>query len=121
MIYNVLLDFLNRDSRKIYGLYSNMASDDHVWLLNEAINVAVFLCAEYCIMPPGFLAEDPLLQQALTRCQIFLIDRVIRMPIKEETLEDFLEKRQREYLPFKQMYPQLFDPNSLIGVWTKTI
>jgi nucleoside phosphorylase len=113
MIYNVLLDFLNRDSRKIYGLYSNLALNDHLWLLNEAINVAVFLCADYCLMPPGFLAEDPLLQQALTRCQNFLIDRMIRMPIKEETLEDFIEKRQREYLPFKHMYPQLFDPDSL--------
>jgi nucleoside phosphorylase len=113
MIYNVLLDFLNRDSRKIYGLYSNLDINDHLWLLNEAINVAVFLCADYCLIPPGFLAEDPLLQQALTRCQNFLIERLIRMPIKEETLEDFIEKRQKEYLPFKDMYPQLFDSDSL--------
>lgn len=113
MLYNVFLDFLNRASRQIYGLYSNTTPENHIWLLNEAINVAVFLCNEYCVMPLGFLAEDPLTQEVLARCQDFLIDRVIRIPIKEETLENFLEKRQREYFPFRNMYPELFDPNTL--------
>ena len=95
------------------GLDSNTTPAGHTCLLNEAINVAVFLCREYCVMPLGFLAEDPLAQRALTRCQDLLIDRVIRMPIKEETLEDFLEKRQREYFPVRNIYPELFDPNIL--------
>jgi nucleoside phosphorylase len=109
MIHNVFLDFLNRDSRQIYGLFSNVPDATHVELLNEGINVAVFLCADYCIMAPGFLAEDVLVQKAMARCETYTHERIIRMPIREESLESFFDKKLREYAPFRADYANLFD------------
>ena len=59
MIHDVFLDFLNRDSREIYGLYK-LPKETHVAVLTEALSVAVFLCRDHCILPPGFLAESGL-------------------------------------------------------------
>jgi len=111
-IYNVFLDFLNRDSREIYGLYRNTSLENHISLLNEAINVAVFLCADFCVMPPGFFLEDQLAQQALLRCKEYFLDRLIRMPLREEGLDTYFEKKQREYRPLKKKYTGLFDSSN---------
>jgi hypothetical protein len=108
MMKNIFLDFLNRDSRQIYGTYSNFSNQAHVELLNEAINVAVFLCNEYCIMPPGFLAEDAVLRTAFERCREYAHNRIIRMPLREESLAQFFDKKLREYELFRNKYADLF-------------
>ncbi len=114
MSYNIFLDFLNRDSRKIYGLFANTSSNLHVDLLNEAVNVAVFLCGRFCVMPPLFLADDKLVQKALSRCQEFFWERLIRMPLREENLDAYFEKKQKEYGPFRDMYPTLLNSHSRV-------
>ena len=107
MINNVFLDFLNRDSRQIYGLFENTSPELHINLLNNAINIAIFLCDYFCVMPPLFLADDELVQKTLARCPEFLTERLIVMPLREERLDAYFEKKKKEYGPFGNMYPML--------------
>src|SRR5689334_7164929 len=106
---NVLLDFLNRDSRIIYGLYTNATRSKHVSLLANALNVSALLCRDFCIMPPGFHAECDMAAEALHRKASFLSARLIRVPIRESSLDALWEKKEVEYGSHHREYRGLFD------------
>jgi nucleoside phosphorylase len=108
MTKNIYLDFMNRDSRQIYGMFSNYSVVAHAAALAEALNVSVFLCREFCVMPPGFWAECHVARAALGLKQEYLSERLIRLPLRETSIEEFLEKKDREYGPYRQFYPDLF-------------
>lgn len=112
MICNVFLDFFNRDSRQIYGMYDNFPREKHIQHLSEGLNVAVFLCAEFCVLPPGFLAECSIAKDCLKRHGDFVGRRLVRLPLREPSLDLFWEKKQRQYAPFKAQYLGLFDPQN---------
>jgi nucleoside phosphorylase len=113
MIHDVFLDFLNRDSREIYGLYK-LPKETHVAVLTEALSVAVFLCRDHCILPPGFLAESGLCREVLIeRRHEYLDERLVRLPMREYSLDDFWDKKEHQYEPFRQKYKGLFDPRNL--------
>jgi len=96
----------------MYGSFGNLAPAQHVRELTDAINVAAFLCSEYCIVPPGFIAECNLAQRAVLRRRSFLDERVIRLPLRESDLDVFWEKKRQQYAPFRNEYSGLFDPRS---------
>jgi|GEM_PF-1498749 len=107
-IANLFLDFLNRDSREIYGWYSNLSRERHTRCLTEALNVAAFLCGEFCVAPPGFFAECEIAQEAIARRSDYLTERILRWPLREANLEDYFEKKQREYSGVAERYEGLF-------------
>jgi nucleoside phosphorylase len=108
---NIFLDFLNRDSRQIFGTYANFQTQQHITALTEAINVAAFLCGSFCAVPPGFLVEDELAAEALLgRRSGFLQERLVRMPLREAELDALWQKKEREYAGVRNSYPGLFDP-----------
>lgn len=112
-IYDIFLDFLNRDSREIYGVFDNISPTQHITILWESINIAVFLCKDYCIMPPGFLLEDKFVQKVFSNCNEFLYERLIRMPLRETSIQNFFEKKEREYRLFKKRYSGLYNANNI--------
>ena len=109
---NVFLDFLNRDSRQIYGLYRNLSREQHVRSLTTALNVAAFLCSDFLIAPPGFLVECPIAREALSRREAMLTEGLIRLPLREDTLDELFDKKLHEYGPYKRDYKGLFDERS---------
>ena len=110
MFDNLFLDFLNRDSRQMFGTFSNLNAQQHVDLLTEAINVAVFLCGRYCVVPPGFLVEDGIAAVAvLQRRGEYLDERLIRLSLREETFGDLWAKKDREYAAVKGEYQGVYD------------
>lgn len=110
MLSNIFLDFLNRDSRQIYGLFNNAPNREaHIGLLTEALNVAVFLCAEYCVVPPGFIAECDIAHEAISRRNEYRKERLIRTPLREDTFDEFWIKKEKEYAPFESLYSGLYD------------
>jgi nucleoside phosphorylase len=112
MIHDVFLDFLNRDSWEIYG-FDKLPRETHLGILTEALSVAIFLCRDHCILPPGFLAESRLCREALIECrQEYFDERLVRLPMKEYSLDDFWDKKERQYEPFRKKYKGLFDPRS---------
>ena len=96
----------------MYGLYSNSTPQGHLHFLTEALNVAVLLCAEFCIVPPGFIAECPIARRAINRRIPYLTERIIRLPMREATLDELFIKKQRQYAPFREKYKGLFDRES---------
>lgn len=109
MLHNVFLDFLNRDSREIYGLY-RLPKEAHLAFLTEALTLAVFLCRDHCILPPGFLAESGLCREVLLdRRSEYFDERIVRLSMKEYSLDDFWDKKERQYEPFRKKYSGLFD------------
>ena len=111
-LHNVLLDYLNRDDRVIAGLFDNYSIDAHATLLAETLNLAVFLCDEYCITSPGPIAECTIAQSALSGRRDFLKQRLIRLPLRENNIDDFLEKKQRQYGSHPDVYRQLLHSRS---------
>jgi len=111
-IENVLIDFLNREDRILYGLFANLKAEAHVRLLTNLLNVAVFFCHEYCITSPGPIAECTIAQEALRRRADYLRERVIRLPIRENDIGSFLEKKERQYGGHPDIYRNLFSATS---------
>ncbi|MBV9158486.1 MAG: hypothetical protein JO097_19660 [Acidobacteriaceae bacterium] len=110
MLRNVFLDFLNRDSREIYGL-NDLPRETHIAFLTEALSVAIFLCRDYCVLPIGFLAESRLCREVLLKRRAeYIYQRLIRLSIKEYNLDQFWQKKEHQYAPFREKYQGLFDP-----------
>lgn len=105
---NLLLDFLNRESREIFGLYSILSNEDHINFLVETINVAVFICHEFCIENPGSIAECDLVRIAFKRRSKFVEEGLIRFPIREISLDELWLKKEKEYRLFKESYRALY-------------
>lgn len=86
---NLFLHFLNRDSREIFGLFRWYGDDQHIRLLRKALNAAMILCEDYCIMPPGFVVEDDM-AFGLAEAQIdYLAHSLLRFPMRESNIEDY--------------------------------
>lgn len=109
--HNVFLDFLNRDSRQIFGLFENVQPEAHIEALTRALNVAVLLCRENCICPVGFLSECGLARATVKRRRDFLFEGLIRLAIRESTIAEWHDKKRREYGQFRQKYLGLFEPS----------
>ena len=109
MLNNVFLEFLSRDSQEFHGLTTDPTRMKRNRLLSEALNAAVFLCSEYCIVPPSFFVESQLTRELLLQNSDYLGERLIRMPLREKSLEEFWEKKEREYAAVKKAYPDVFD------------
>jgi nucleoside phosphorylase len=105
---DIFLDFLNRDSRQIHEVFRLLGRDYHLQLLSELLNVAAFICRDRCIMPPGFAAEDEYVRAVMRTAEALTEHRLIRWPIRE-SLDDYWDKKEREYAPLRGEYSGLFD------------
>ncbi|MGN6202521.1 MAG: 5'-methylthioadenosine/S-adenosylhomocysteine nucleosidase family protein [Solirubrobacterales bacterium] len=110
MFDNLFLDFLNRDSRQIFGTFANFNDERHLSELTRALNAAAFLCGTYCLVPPGFLVEDELAAEALVnRRTAYLEERLVRLPLREAEFGMYWEKKEREYAGVRGNYQNLFN------------
>jgi hypothetical protein len=89
---NILLDFLDRDSREIWGTFRDFSNFQHRRLLSAGLNTACFLCREYCVLPPIFLTLDPIARNLLQTRADYLTKRIVRLPLKEGSLDTWIEK-----------------------------
>lgn len=109
--HNILLDFFNRDSRQIEELFRILGREKHLQILRESLNLAVFLCREHCIMPPGFAAEDELVRTTLSIADAYTDYRLVRWPIRE-SLDEYWAKKEDEYAAQRSQYEGLFDKSA---------
>jgi hypothetical protein len=110
---NIVLDFLDRANREMYHLYDNALENIHIDYLVEALTVAAFLCGEFCITPPGPIAECHLARGALIRRAAYLDEGLIRFPLRETTVDEFIAKKQREYRPHQTAFVGLYETTSV--------
>lgn len=107
-VLNIFLDFLNRESREIFGLYNILPEQKHIDLLSQTINIAVFICRENCVATPGSIAECKLVRIAMNRKYEFFQEHLIRLPLREDSLGELWEKKEREYRLFRDDYISLY-------------
>jgi len=107
--HNIFLHFLNRDTREVFDLYDNLSSANHAQLMRRALNAAAILCEAHCIAPPGFIVEDQIAFELAENQQAFLRDGLIQLPMRENNLADFAEKKRIGYEPMRDRYSGLFN------------
>lgn len=110
---NILLHFMNRDSREIFGYFALHDEPSHFRILRRALNIAVLLCEDHCIMPPGFLIEDDIAFRLAEAQQKYLSARIIQFPLREKNLTEYAEKKRVDYHPMRNRYSGLFDDTRL--------
>lgn len=94
---NIILDFMDPENRILYGSYKNLDSTEHVRLLTESLNLAVLLCDEYCIIPPCAIMQCTYVRKTLENSNHYLDEGLIRFPVRESTLDQFIEKKKVNY------------------------
>lgn len=110
MFDNLFLDFLNRDSRQIFGTFANFGDEQHLLELTRALNAAALLCGTYCLVPPGFIVEDDLAAEALVKRRApYLEERLVRLSLREAEFGVYWEKKEREYAGVRSSYQGLFN------------
>ena len=88
---------MDPENRILYGTYKNYSSQEHAKILSESLNVAVFLCGEYCILPPCAIMQCKCVRAALEEKCSYLDEGLIKFPVRERTLQDFIEKKKKNY------------------------
>jgi hypothetical protein len=101
---NVFLHFINPDYRRYLGLYSNLKEAAHSKLISRCLNLAVFLSNQYTLLPPSFL-ECPMTFSLIKSKKDLLLHRLIRFPMREVIISDFIEKKLNELGPVFKSYP----------------
>jgi nucleoside phosphorylase len=96
----------------MYGLFNDISFEQHVAALCLALDVSVLLCEVNCISPPGFVIECDIAKEALRRRRLYLTEGLIRFPMRERSLGDYIEKKRREYAPYEELYGGIYDEAS---------
>ena len=94
---NIILDFFDPENRILYGSYKNLAPDEHVRLLKEGLNLASFICDDFCILPPCAIMQCRIARRALMESPYYFDEGIVRFPLRESSLDVFIEKKKRNY------------------------
>lgn len=114
MLKNVFCDFLNKEIRRLYGLYGNVPERDRDRVLSNWLNLAVFLSAEWAIIPVGFLAESASLQRLLSLKEEYLVAGVFKLSMRDSDIANYVARRRIDYAPYEDDYPPLFDDATIV-------
>ncbi|MFL5383794.1 MAG: hypothetical protein ACJ8GN_14840 [Longimicrobiaceae bacterium] len=109
---NILLNVFNPDIRRRAGLYSSLSKSEHVRFLGNVLNVGVLLCKDYCVLPPGFVLLCDIARAAIELKRDFLASRYVRFPLREDNLDELLEKKRLEYKLVGSHYRPLYSRKS---------
>lgn len=114
MRHNVFLHFLNRDANLLTGAGNFITPADHKRLLSRALNVCVMLCDGFCIAPPGFLLETDIALKISHQKRLFITNGIIKLARKESNMDDFVEKKRKEYASVSHSFKGLFNDRYIL-------
>lgn len=94
---NIILDFFDPENRILYGSYQNLKPEEHVGLLKEGLNLASFICDDFCILPPCAIMQCRIARRALMESPYFFDEGIVKLPLRESSLDAFIEKKRKNY------------------------
>lgn len=103
---DLFLEFTSRQIRRYYGLF-DLSAPEHLDLLCRWINVAAWLCDDFCLVPIGFPLECFILRRALTRKSDLLTHGMIELPLRG-SFEAFVARRRDTYNPYAEDFADLY-------------
>ena len=110
---NIFLHFLNRDTREIFRVYELFSGPKHALNLRQPLNAAIILCEDACYAPPGFVIEDTIAFELFENQAAYFRSGLVKLPIREDNLADYAEKKWGEYSPARNRYSGLYDDTRL--------
>ena len=105
---DIFLDFLGPDMWKTIPTFIGGKKEEKIRILSQSLNIAVLLTAEACILPPAFVAQSQLTREVMQEKVEFLSNRLILFPLKESSLDEYFEKKQREYWVVKDSHSEFY-------------
>jgi nucleoside phosphorylase len=103
---DLFLEFTSRQIRRYYGLFG-LSPTEHLDVLCRWINVAAWLCEDFCLIPVGFPLECFILRRALTRKADLLTQGLIELPLRG-SFEAFVARRRESYNPYAEDFADLY-------------
>ena len=94
---NIILDFMDPENRMLYGSYKNLSEIEHVRLLKEGLNLAAFICDDFCILPPCAIMQCRIARRALMENPYYFEEGIIKFPLRENSLDLFFAKKKKNY------------------------
>ena len=100
---NIFMDFMSPDAWKTYLTIPKISKEWHTSFRNllvtlmESINIAVLFTNQYCILPPAFILQSDLVFRAINKKNIFLKENLIRLPLRENSIDSYIGKKVSEY------------------------
>lgn len=104
---NIFLDFMGPDMWKTIPSFQGK-NVEKIRVLSSSLNMAVLLTAEYCILPPAFVAQAQIAREVMQIKADFLKNKLILFPLRESSLEYYFEKKQREYSYVKDSHLEFY-------------
>ncbi|QYE37234.1 hypothetical protein KZX46_21615 (plasmid) [Polymorphobacter sp. PAMC 29334] len=106
---DIFLHQLNRDTREVFGLFETLTTEKHARLMRRMLNAAAIVCEAHCYAPPGFFVEEQIAFDLAENQQAYLREGLIQLPMRENNLADFAEKKRIGYELMRNRYSGLFD------------
>lgn len=103
---NVLLHYLNLEYRRIVGIDKFISKEKTKELLHRINYAAILLCNDYCLIPYSALIEDDVVSDLFLskHYDIFFEVGLIRASSRENSPEEFLDKKIEEYDSSPELY-----------------
>lgn len=105
---NILLEIFNPDSRLALGIFDDLDVKNQYKFLFKALNISIFLCDDFVIMPPTFLLECPVVLKLIKSVSLFMEEGIIRLPVRDRSFSEFYDKKLEEYSEVVENYPEMF-------------
>jgi nucleoside phosphorylase len=110
---NIFLHFLEKDTQEILGI--NEWNKSSMADMQIALNTAVLLCKEYCILPIGSYFESECTKRIILNNLEYYRDGLIVFAMREDEIEEYQIKKQDQYKGFINdvAYSRYFDKSEI--------
>ena len=112
---NIFLDFLSPDNWKTYATIPKEQSllskykNNIISGLKKSITASVMLSAQYCLLPPAFIVQSPITFQAVSESSLYLDEKRIFLPLRENSIDQYISKKIDEYSSVKKSHSGFYD------------
>ena len=100
---NIFLDFIAPDFWKTYVTIPDDLNNKVVLRecikkdVEKSLNIAILLTKDYCLLPPAFVLQSDIVFTVCEEKEYFFEQGLILMPLKENSIDLYIEKKLREY------------------------
>lgn len=109
---DIYLDVLNPDYHTIFGWNTVLSDEQQVFNLVEILTIAVFLCRDRCILPPGFVLQSQNVRRAIELTRPFFEATLVQWPMREVDPKDFWKKKIGKMIGARKDYPRMLDQDA---------